>query len=46
VHIIPRYSYDSQNGRWPSRNLISDEELEKIAERIRGFLTVGGIRAN
>lgn len=46
VHIIPRYSYDSQNGRWPSRNLISDEELEKIAEKIRASLTVEGIRAN
>ena len=46
VHIIPRYSYDSPNGRWPSRNLISDEELEKIAEKIRACLTVEGIRAN
>jgi histidine triad (HIT) family protein len=45
VHIIPRYSYDSPNGRWPSRNLISDEELEKIAEKIRASLTVAGIRA-
>ena len=45
VHIIPRYSYDSPNGRWPSRNLISDEELEKIAEKIRAALTVDGIRA-
>ena len=45
VHIIPRYSYDSPNGRWPSRNLISDEELEKIAEKIRASLPVDGIRA-
>jgi histidine triad (HIT) family protein len=45
VHIIPRYSYDSPNGRWPSRNLISDQELEKIAEKIRAALTVDGIRA-
>lgn len=45
VHIIPRYSYDSPNGRWPSRNLISDEELEKIAEKIKASLTVDGIRA-
>ena len=45
VHIIPRYSYDSPNGRWPSRNLISDEELEKIAEIIRLCLPVDGIRA-
>lgn len=46
VHIIPRYSYDSSNGRWPSRNLISDEELEKIAEKIRATLTVDGIKAS
>jgi histidine triad (HIT) family protein len=46
VHIIPRYSYDSPNGRWPSRNLISDEELEKIAEKIRTSLTVDGIKAS
>ena len=45
VHIIPRYSYDSPNGRWPSRNLILDEELENIAEKIRASLTVDGIRA-
>jgi len=45
VHIIPRYSYDSPNGRWPSRNLISDEEVEKIAEKIRSSLTLDGIRA-
>jgi len=45
VHIIPRYSYDSPNGRWPSRNLISDEELENIAEKIMASLTVDGIRA-
>lgn len=45
VHIIPRYSYDSPNGRWPSRNLISDQELEKIAQKIRAALTVDGIRA-
>jgi histidine triad (HIT) family protein len=44
VHIIPRYSYDSPNGRWPSRNLISDQELETIAEKIRAALTVDGIR--
>ncbi|HJU78357.1 MAG TPA: HIT family protein [Nitrososphaeraceae archaeon] len=46
VHIIPRYSYDSSNGRWPSRNLISDEELERIAEKIRATLTVNGIKAS
>lgn len=46
VHIIPRYNYDSPNGRWPSRNLISDEELDKIAQKIKASLTLDGIKAN
>jgi histidine triad (HIT) family protein len=46
VHIIPRYNYDSPNGRWPTRNLISDEELDKIAQKIKASLTVYGIKAN
>ena len=46
VHIIPRYNYDTPNGRWPSRNLISDEELDKIAQRIKASLTVNGIKLN
>jgi len=46
VHIIPRYNYDSPNGKWPSRNLISDEELEKIAQKIKASLTLDGIKAN
>ena len=46
VHIIPRYNYDTPNGRWPSRCLISDEELDRIAQKIRGSLTVNGIKAN
>jgi histidine triad (HIT) family protein len=46
VHIIPRYNDDSPNGRWPSRNLISDEELDKIAQKIKASLTLDGIKAN
>lgn len=46
VHIIPRYNYDSPNGRWPSRNLLSDEELDKIAQKIKASLTLDGIKAN
>jgi histidine triad (HIT) family protein len=46
VHIIPRYNYDSPNGRWPSRNLISDEELDKIAQKIKASLMLDGIKAN
>ena len=46
VHIIPRYNYDSPNGRWPSRTLISDEELDKIAHKIKASLTLSGIKVN
>jgi histidine triad (HIT) family protein len=35
VHIIPRYSYDSPNGNWPSRKVASLAELGRIAESIR-----------
>ena len=45
VHIIPRFNYDSPNGRWPSRTLISDEELNKIAQKIKSSLTVSDIKA-
>ena len=46
VHIIPRYNYDTPNGRWPSRTLISDGELDKIAHKIKAALTLNGIKAN
>jgi diadenosine tetraphosphate (Ap4A) HIT family hydrolase len=46
VHIIPRYNYDSPNGRWPTRILISDEEIDKIAQKIKTSLTISGIRVN
>jgi histidine triad (HIT) family protein len=46
VHIIPRYNYDTPNGRWPSRYLISDSELDNIAQKIKATLTVSGIKAN
>lgn len=35
VHIIPRYSYDSPNGNWPSRKVASLVELGRTAESIR-----------
>ena len=35
VHIIPRYSYDSPNGNWPSRKVASLVELARIAESIK-----------
>ena len=38
VHIIPRFSDDSQNGRWPARHVASHEELTNVAERIKRLL--------
>lgn len=35
VHVIPRYRDDSPAGRWPSRKTAPQEELEKVAARIR-----------
>jgi histidine triad (HIT) family protein len=46
VHIIPRYNHDTPNGRWPSRYLISDKELDNIAQKIKASLTVYRIKAN
>jgi histidine triad (HIT) family protein len=46
VHIIPRYNHDTPNGRWPSRYLISDKELDNIAQKIKATLMVSGIKAN
>ena len=46
VHIIPRYNYDTPNGRWPSRNFISHEDLNKIALKIKSSLTINGIKVN
>ncbi len=38
VHVIPRYLSDSPDGRWPTRRAASLEELESVAERIRGHV--------
>lgn len=35
VHIVPRFSNDSEMGRWPSRKTASIEELSVIAEKIK-----------
>lgn len=46
VHIIPRYNYDSPNGRWPARNRILEDDLQKIAHKIKSHLTIKDIKAN
>ena len=35
VHIVPRFHDDSPDGRWPARNVSSEEELVRIALKIK-----------
>jgi histidine triad (HIT) family protein len=35
VHIIPRFADDSPDGKWPARRVAGEEELEKMAQRVR-----------
>lgn len=35
VHIVPRFDYDSPDGKWPARRVASLEELEKVAGKIK-----------
>ena len=46
VHIIPRYNFDSPNGRWPVRNRILEDDLQKTAHKIKSHLTIKDIKAN
>lgn len=38
VHVIPRFRHDFISGRWPSRHLANDGELQDISNRIRSVL--------
>jgi histidine triad (HIT) family protein len=38
VHIVPRFSNDSEAGRWPARKTASLEELSDIAAKIRKYV--------
>ena len=38
VHIIPRFKYDSPDGKWPNRRVGSFEELLEIAQKIRATI--------
>lgn len=42
VHIVPRFSNDSPDGRWPARRVASQTELEQIARTIKQNLAVSG----
>jgi len=38
VHIVPRFSNDSEVGRWPSRKTASIKDLNDIAAKIRKYV--------
>jgi histidine triad (HIT) family protein len=40
VHIIPRFGYGSTDDKWPVRQIISREELSKVADLIKPLLKV------
>lgn len=35
VHIVPRFHDDSPDGKWPSRRVASQEDITKIAQKIK-----------
>jgi histidine triad (HIT) family protein len=35
VHIVPRFHDDSPDGKWPSRRVTSQEDIAKIAQKIK-----------
>jgi histidine triad (HIT) family protein len=35
VHIVPRFYDDSPDGKWPSRRVTSQEDIAKIAQKIK-----------
>ena len=35
VHIVPRFKYDSPDGKWPSRRVGSFQELVEVAQKIK-----------
>lgn len=39
VHIVPRFHDDSPDGKWPSRRVTSQEEIVKIAQKIKSEIS-------
>ena len=39
VHIVPRFHDDSPDGKWPSRRVTSQEDIVKIAQKIKDEIT-------
>ena len=35
VHIVPRFHDDSPDGKWPSRKVARNDEIVKIAQKIK-----------
>ena len=35
VHVVPRFNYDSPDGRWPSRSVAANTDLEHVAGKIK-----------
>lgn len=39
IHVVPRFHDDSPDGKWPARRVTPQEELVKIAHRIKQEIT-------
>src|SRR5688572_12520494 len=35
VHVVPRFNDDSPDGKWPSRKVARNDEIVKIAQKIK-----------
>lgn len=46
VHIVPRFHDDSPDGKWPARTVSSEEELLKIALKIKEKIYLVDSRKN
>ena len=44
VHIIPRFKFDSPDGKWPKRRVASIEELSETAHKIRSKINPSRIQ--
>lgn len=40
VHIVPRFNDDSPDGKWPARRVSPQEELARIAHKIKKEITL------
>ena len=40
VHIVPRFHDDSPDGKWPARRVCPEEELMKMAHKIKTEITL------